>query len=92
MAIVIRDKWDIGTTAIKGQLVGAQIQLADGSWKTVASDDDWYIDFATQMINIHFAEDVGLPASSFRISDKFIVKLDDSITPIKEKKTAEPKR
>lgn len=89
MSIVTRDKWDIGTTAIKGELIGCQIQLADDSWKTV---EDWYIDHATGMINIVFIGDTEeTPASAFRLQDKFIIKIDNTIKPIKKKLLAERK-
>lgn len=84
MILIERHNWDIGTTAIKGQLTGSVIQLSDNVWKTVS---DWYIDFATGMINIIFEEDnSGDPASMFKLSDKFKVKIPDSIFPIKHKK------
>ena len=88
--MVIRDKWDIGTTAIKGNLIGSQIQLDDDSWHEIK---DWYIDFATGMINLIFTDDEeDDPASSFRLQDKFIVKIPDIIKPIKKKKHRKRKR
>ena len=88
--MIIRDKWDIGTTAYKGMLIGSQIQLEDNSWKEVK---DWYIDHATNMINIIFVGDTeDTPASAFRLQDKFIVKIPDIIKPIKKKRTRKHKR
>jgi len=90
MAKVIRDKWDIVTTAIKHQLIGAEIQLDDGSWKTIK---DYYLDFATDSINIVFEEDsVGEPASTFSIKDKFVIKLPETIIPIKIKRRRKHKQ
>ncbi len=82
--MIIRDKWDIGTMAYKGSLIGIQLKLEDGTWKEVK---DWYIDHATNMINIVFVEDdEDMAASSFRLQDKFVVKLSENIKPIKKKK------
>ena len=90
MAKVIRDKWDIGTTAIKGQLIGNRIQLADNSWKTV---EDWFIDFATGMIVVEFVEDAPEDRpSEFTLKSKFIVEIDDSIKPLKNAKYREHKK
>ena len=88
--MVIRDKWDIGTTAMKGMLIGCSIQLEDGNFYEV---EDWYIDHATGMINIIFVGDTSeIPASSFRLQDKFIVKIPDIIKPIRKKKLRKRKR
>ncbi len=85
--MAIHDKWDIGTTAIKGQLDGAKVQMEDDSWLTV---EDWYIDFQTGMINIVFVGET--IARSFRLGSKFIVDIPESITPIKEKKISKQKK
>ncbi len=90
MALVERHHWDIFTTAIKGQLIGSQIQLDDGNWKTVK---DFYIDETTRTINIIFEEDnEDDPASIFPLSSKFIVKVPDTIIPIKKKKFRKHKK
>lgn len=87
--MIIRNNWDIGTQAIKGQLIGCSIQLEDDSWNVV---EDWYIDHATGMINIIFTGNTEIPASSFRLQDKFIVKIPDTIKPIKKLKISRRKR
>lgn len=90
MVKVIHDKWDIATTAIKQQLIGNRIQLEDDIWKTVK---DYYFDFATDTINIIFEEDaVDEPASTFSLKEKFVIELDNTIKPIKNKKRKKQKQ
>lgn len=86
MALVERHNWDIGTTAMKGQLEGCQIKTEDG-WKTVS---DWWIDHATEQINIEFeGEDI---AVQYPLKEKFAVKVYDSIKPLKNLIIARMKR
>lgn len=77
--LIERDKWDIGTTAIKGELIGCQLKLADGNWHTVI---DWYIDHAIRAITVVFEDDT----FQFTLSNKFEIRLPDTIVAIKDKK------
>jgi hypothetical protein len=80
MAKVRREKFDLFTLAIKGQLIGSDIVFEDDSKLEV---EDFYIDYNTSEIHIDF---VGGTGDSFSLKRRYVVDVDENIKVVNNKK------
>lgn len=80
MAKVRREKFDLLTLAIKGQLIGSDIVFEDDSKLEVA---DFYIDYNTSEIHIDFVGGVG---DSFSLKRRYVVEVEETVKVVKNKK------
>lgn len=79
MAKKIKDKYDLLTLAIKGQLIGNDIHFEDA----VKEVSDYYIDYATGELHVEFVSGGG---TSLDLRQKYVVSIPDTYTSVQSKK------